>query len=126
MSALHEAAVRSLMEAWTTGDNATTLGCLVDGASYRVNAWHEPLTSLEAIANDLERQHALWSDLRVKLLNIASIGNVVFTERIDTVHMAGGDVDVHIVGVFEVGDDGKISSWRDYYDMKEVEAQLAP
>jgi limonene-1,2-epoxide hydrolase len=48
----------------------------------------------------------------------------VFTERIDTVHMTGKDLTVHAVGVFEVDSDGKITSWRDYFDMKEIEAQL--
>jgi limonene-1,2-epoxide hydrolase len=41
------------------------------------------------------------------------------------VHMMGKDVDIHVVGVFEVGDDDKVSSWREYFDMKEIEAQLA-
>jgi limonene-1,2-epoxide hydrolase len=49
----------------------------------------------------------------------------VFTERVDTVHMLGRDVGIHIVGVFEIDDNDKILSWRDYFDMKEVEGQLS-
>ena len=30
-----------------------------------------------------------------------------------------------VAGVFEINEDGKTSSWRDYFDMKEVEAQVA-
>jgi len=80
---------------------------------------------IDAIRADFERQRSLWSDFRYDLLNIASAGRSVFTERIDTVHMMGKDLTVHAVGVFEVDGDGKITSWRDYFDMKEIEAQLA-
>ena len=48
----------------------------------------------------------------------------MFTERIDTCRMMGKDLATHMVGVFEVDADGRITSWRDYFDMKEVEAQL--
>jgi limonene-1,2-epoxide hydrolase len=89
-----------------------------------VNAWNDPLVGVAAIAKDMERQHGLWSDLRIKLVNLAFTGNVVFTERVDTVHMMGRDIDIHMAGIFEVTEDGKISSWRDYFDMKEIEAQL--
>jgi limonene-1,2-epoxide hydrolase len=64
-----------------------------------VNAWNEPLVGLNAIAKDFNRQHALWTDPRINVLNVASTANVVFIERIDTVHMMGRDVDVHMVGV---------------------------
>lgn len=89
-----------------------------------MNAWHEPFVGKDAIRGDFERQRALWSEFRHKLVNIASAGNIVFTERIDTVHMMGKDLVVHAVGVFEVDADRRITSWRDYFDMKEVEAQL--
>ena len=39
------------------------------------------------------------------------------------VQMDGKDVSVHITGGFEVDGD-KIRAWREYLDMKEVEAQL--
>ena len=35
--------------------------------------------------------------------------------------MGGKDVKLHATGVFEVNDD-KVSAWRDYFDMKEIEA----
>ena len=116
--------VRSLLELFRAGD-ADVLGSFADDASYRVNAWNEGFVGLEAIAAEFERQHNLWSDLRIEILNIGSIGEVVFAERIDTVHMMGRDVHIHAVGVFEFGGAGKITSWREYFDMKEVEAQVS-
>lgn len=40
-------------------------------------------------------------------------------------HMSGKDITIHAVGVFKINDDGKIADWREYYDMKEIEAQFA-
>jgi limonene-1,2-epoxide hydrolase len=120
----HEKVVLSLIERLNNNDNAGVLECFAPNAAYRVNAWNEPLVGVEAIAGDFERQHALWSDLRIRVDNIASNANVVFTERVDTVTMMGRDIATHMVGVFELDDDDKIVSWRDYFDMKEVESQL--
>jgi limonene-1,2-epoxide hydrolase len=66
------------------------------------------------------------SDMRYEVLNVASTDSVVFSERIDTQYMTdiGREIQVHIVGVFELGPDGKIVSERDYFDMMEVQAQM--
>jgi limonene-1,2-epoxide hydrolase len=125
MSKSDEDAVRRFLDASTAGDGMASLDLLTKDASYFLNGWLQPHVGKTAIKADFERQRALWSDFRYQLLNIASSDNVVFTERIDTVHMMGSDLVTHVVGVFEVTPDGLISSWRDYFDMKEVESQLA-
>ena len=43
-------------------------------------------------------------------------GNVVMNERVDILHMNERDVELPVMGVFELTDDGKISGWRDYFD----------
>jgi limonene-1,2-epoxide hydrolase len=35
------------------------------------------------------------------------------SERLDTPHLAGKDITIHPVGVFEVNEGGKITNWRD-------------
>jgi len=125
MSERLEHSVRAFLDLGVKGDIAGSLDCFADGASYQVNAWNEPLIGRDAIRLDLEGQRKLWSNFRYQLLNIGTVGNVVFTERIDTVQVADRDVNVHMAGVFEFDDAAKIVSWRDYFDMKEIEAQLA-
>jgi limonene-1,2-epoxide hydrolase len=125
MSERQEQVVLSLIERACAGDNDGVLSLFAPHASYRVNAWNEPVVGVDAIAEDFDRQHAVWSDPRIKVLNVASTAHVVFIERIDTVHMMGRDVDVHMVGVFELDDKDKILSWRDYFDMKEIESQFS-
>ena len=46
-------------------------------------------------------------------------GDVVFNERTDRFVKDDLTIDLPVVGVFEVTD-GKISLWRDYFDMAEI------
>jgi len=124
MAEREEGIVRAFLDASVKGDIDQVLSYFADGGSYRMSRWHEPFVGRAAIRGDFERQRALWSDFRYELVNVASTGNIVFAERIDTVRMMGKDLVSHMVGVFEVDADARITSWRDYFDMKEVEAQL--
>ena len=55
----------------------------------------------------------------IEVLNMASSGDVVLTERIDRMHRADGsplfDFTFRIMGTFELRD-GKIARYTDYYD----------
>ncbi len=50
----------------------------------------------------------------------AATGNIVMNERTDRFVIGGTTYDLLVAGVFEVTDDGKISLWRDYFDMAVV------
>lgn len=50
----------------------------------------------------------------------------VLTERVDRFFMKGGHkVELLVMGTFEVKD-GLITHWRDYFDMAQWKAQMAP
>ena len=51
-------------------------------------------------------------------------GSTVFNERLDRFRIGDGWLELPIAGVFEVDDDGKITLWRDYFDMGAYERQL--
>jgi len=53
-----------------------------------------------------------------------SSGNMVVNERRDKMLFGGAQVDLPVLGVFEVVD-GKITMWRDYCDMKTITAQMS-
>jgi limonene-1,2-epoxide hydrolase len=126
MGQREEETVRAFIDAQFEGDPERALGYLAKDADYRVPAWKEPLRDFDAIRSELERYQATMSDMRSELLNVASTRSVVFHERIDTQYMnqVGREVQVHLVSVYELGPDGKIVSEREYFDMKEVEAQM--
>lgn len=51
----------------------------------------------------------------VEMIHIAANGNVVLTERIDTLGGNFFKADIHLMGAFVI-EDGKIIEWRDYFD----------
>jgi limonene-1,2-epoxide hydrolase len=61
----------------------------------------------------------LFSDGRYETVNVASVGQIVFSERVDSVIIGGKRATFHLVDVFEVDADGKIASWRTYSDSGE-------
>jgi limonene-1,2-epoxide hydrolase len=124
MGTKQEQVVHSYLAALAAGDRDGAAAHYSDNATYSVNAWHHPIVGRDAIRADLERQAGHWSDFRYNIINIASSDDVVFMERIDTVFMFGKDITFHWVGVHEIDGNGKIRATRDYFDMKELEAQL--
>jgi limonene-1,2-epoxide hydrolase len=78
----------------------------------------------DAIYDEFLRQASSTSNGRVELLAVASVGRTVFVERRDLVTIEGKDVAVHVTGVFEVDDEGKIVAWRDYFDSREIATKV--
>ena len=103
---------------------ARLLSHMAPDAKYHVSAWEPPFVGHDAIRAELLQQGEVVTDVRVEILSIASAGQTVFTERLDYMTMGGKSAEFHIAGVFEVGEDGKITAWRDYGDTKEMEAHV--
>lgn len=58
-------------------------------------------------------------------LSIAANGNKVLTERIDAFDMGEGKtMTIPVMGTFEITD-GKISAWRDYFDLATLTSQMS-
>ena len=53
----------------------------------------------------------------------SSSGNLVFNERLDRFEMGGNWIEIPVCGVWEVID-GKITLWRDYFDLATYRDQL--
>jgi limonene-1,2-epoxide hydrolase len=124
MSEKSEAVVRSFVAALAGGDNDAILSFLTPDASYAVNAWHAPVVGHAAIRAELERQATLYTGLQLEILHIASSDTTVFTERIDSMVIAGKPITTHFASAFDVDTDLAITAIRDYYDLKEIEAQM--
>ena len=78
----------------------------------------EPARGADALTEECRKLEQLGT-VRVKILKSAEAGNVVFTERIDSLVLADRVGDLPVTGIFEV-DDGKITAWRDYFDMRQA------
>jgi len=131
MGAQHENAVRTFIsglegDRWDDAKVERALSRMAPDASYHVYAWERPVTGHEAIRTELLRQARQFRDLRCEIKAIASTNHTVLIERLDTMTV-GRDrkpLTLHVAAVLEVDEAGKISAWREYYDSKEINAQL--
>jgi hypothetical protein len=55
---------------------------------------------------------------------MASQGGTVFIERRDSLMIGRKTLTQHVVSVFDVDADAKLSAWRDYYDSVEFAVKL--
>ena len=76
-----------------------------------------PAEGLDAVRATLEMFVPSSPYVEFELLNVATNGRVVFTERIDRMEFGGKSVVLPVTGVFEI-EDGLIKAWRDYFDMQ--------
>ena len=58
------------------------------------------------------------------VLTLIAQGDTVMTERIDKFDAQGNAVALPVMGVFELRD-GKIASWRDYFDLATFQKQMS-
>ena len=119
--------VRRFCAAWTDNLGATELaGFFTDEAVYH-NIPVAPVTGREAIANTIASfirpgpPGIEGIDFRV--INIAADGPIVMTERVDVFRLPGRSFELPVMGVFEISD-GKISAWRDYFDMGQFTSRM--
>lgn len=76
----------------------------------------EAVRGFEAIRRAVERYVKRTTSGHIEILNLATAGNVVLTERIDHFSFDGHPIDARVMGAFEVAGD-KITAWRDYFDL---------
>jgi limonene-1,2-epoxide hydrolase len=62
----------------------------------------------------------MWFDT----LRIVADGSIVMTERVDHFVIGDRDIALPVMGTFEVND-GKITAWRDYFDMNQFTSQMS-
>ena len=112
----NEDIVRRFCAAFARRDVDELLGFFTPDAVYH-NIPMAPAVGVDAIRATLEMFVPLSPAIDFELVNVASHGSVVFTERLDRMSFGGNPVELPVAGVFEL-QGGKITAWRDYFDMK--------
>jgi limonene-1,2-epoxide hydrolase len=99
-------------------DPETLRPFITDDAVYQ-NVGMPASTGVEAILENMGAQFAMFPDAYAfEIVNIASDGRVVLTERLDYIRTPAGTVaGVPVMGTFVVDDGGKITRWTDYFDV---------
>jgi limonene-1,2-epoxide hydrolase len=85
-----------------------------------------PLDPAEGIDATMEMMNSflgMFEDLEFEIHHLASDGSTVLTERTDHFTSNGTSAPLPVMGAFHVVD-GKITAWRDYFDMGQVSTIL--
>jgi limonene-1,2-epoxide hydrolase len=119
--------VRRFCAAWSDNvETAELAAFFTDDAVYH-NIPMAPVIGRNAIANNISsfiRPGAPGIEsIQFNVINIAANGPVVMTERVDVFKLPNKSFELQVMGTFEVHD-GKISAWRDYFDMNQFNSRM--
>lgn len=114
--------VIAFVDAWNRMDWDAVIGFLDDDVVYH-NIPMEKIVGKEATRaaiTGMQPESVNW-----RILSIAENADKVLTERIDDFVMPGNKpLSVPVMGTFEIAD-GRITAWRDYFDLATFTRQLA-
>ena len=123
MSSEAEKVVNDFCKAFSRRNLEEIMGYFTDDAVYH-NMPMEPAKGKDAIRNVINQFLPMAQSLEFKIFKTASNGNIVFNERVDIFALQNNKmVELPVAGVFEVKG-GKITLWRDYFDMQSYMKQL--
>jgi limonene-1,2-epoxide hydrolase len=116
--------VRRFCAAWSDGDVDALGEYFTPDAVYH-NIPIDPVTGRDNIKATIAGFTAGVDKVEFRVHHIVADGPVVLTERTDVFITGDRSIELPVMGTFEVTD-GQISAWRDYFDMNQFMAQLAP
>ncbi len=119
-----EDVVRSFCKAVSRRDASLVRALLTADVVYH-NVGMPAANGVDDVVASIEGQWQMFSGAyEFRVLNIASAGDVVLTERVDVIGPEGRACPVPVMGAFEVRDGG-IARWRDYFDMALVAKMMS-
>lgn len=115
--------VEAFLAAMEKLDYDTALSLVSDDCEY-VNVPLSTVRGPAGIRSVLEPFFAPTLENEWVVRAIAEAGPLVFVERLDRHRLPGGWAGLPVVGVWEVRD-GRITAWRDYFDLRTLETAFA-
>lgn len=117
---------RAFIGAWEARDITALIDALAEGCVYH-NVPMAPLTGKEAIRAFCAPFLAMTTRIAWDVIAIAeSPDGKVLTERLDRFEFANGKaLAIPVMGTMEFDAAGKITAWRDYFDLADFQKQMA-
>ena len=115
---------RAHLAAWKRGDVEAALSYIDDNIIWYPNRSMRPVNGKDAMRAFLAKFAAGMSEKRYEQINMIEQGNMLFIEGSENYVKNGKQVTVPYAGIVEWRD-GKAVNWRDYFDLKSLEKQLA-
>ena len=109
--------IDSFMRAWNSLDLDAVMGHFTEDAAYANVPMGPPNVGKEAIRVFIEGFLSTTTEIDFTVhRQVEGADGIVMNERTDVLVMDGKRVELPVMGVFEFRA-GKISAWRDYFDM---------
>lgn len=120
----NEDTVRSFLAAFNANDLARIMAFFAEDAVYH-NIPVQPVRGTAAIRAVLQGFLGMANQVDWVVHHLAETADgVVLTERTDRFLVRGKWIELPVMGAFAVRD-GRITAWRDYFDMKQFQDQIA-
>ena len=117
-----EQVVRDFCAAASTRDPEVLRAFFSDDVVYH-NIPMAPAEGIDATMAVIDMFLGMCEALEFEVHHVASDGSTVLTERTDVFTMKGKSAPLPVMGAFDAVD-GKITAWRDYFDMAQVTAMF--
>jgi limonene-1,2-epoxide hydrolase len=115
--------VRTFCEHWNRSDVDAIVDCFTDDALYH-NIPMDPCQGKDAIRAFISGMFGgMAKSVHFEIKHQVVNGLIVMNERIDTLVLQDREVRLPVCGIFELTEGGKISSWRDYFDLAQFTGQ---
>jgi limonene-1,2-epoxide hydrolase len=118
-----EKVVRDFCAAYAKHDVQALRPFFTDDVVYH-NMPMDPVVGIDATVGFIEGFFGMCESVVFEIVHLAVHDNVVLTERVDTFTVGNVEAPLPVMGTFEVRD-GKISAWRDYFDMAQATKVLS-
>jgi limonene-1,2-epoxide hydrolase len=118
-----ERVVREFCDAFDGRDTEVLRSYFTDDVVYH-NIPLEPSVGIDATLAFIESFFGMCESMTIEMVHLAVRDSVVLTERVDTFTVGPKVAPIPVMGTFEIRD-GKISAWRDYFDLGQITAMLS-
>ena len=118
-----ERVVRDLCAAFEQHDAEVLRQFFNDDVVYH-NIPMDPAVGIEDTIAFITGFFAMFESLLIETRHLAVRENIVLTERVDTFKLGEKVAALPVMGTFEIRE-GKISAWRDYFDMAQITKMLS-
>lgn len=115
--------IRDFLAAWERRDTEFIVERLADEAVYHAMPL-APIAGRHALT-EWVRGFEQVPPGRLLVHHQVAEGNVVMNERTDRITIRGTEVALQICAVFEI-EAGRVTAWREYFDMAGLQAALGP
>jgi limonene-1,2-epoxide hydrolase len=118
-----EQLVRDMCDTFARHDAEALRPFFTDDVVYH-NIPMDPAVGINDAIGFIEGFFAMCERMVIETLHLAVRDNLVLTERVDTFTVGQVVASLPVMGIFEIRD-GKISAWRDYFDLGQITKMLS-